>query len=127
MNVLALLQQRFRQALQPFVADPADLLSMIRPAQDPRFGDYQANCAMPLGKRLRKPPREVAAEIIARLDVADLCEPPEIAGPGFINLRLRTEWLADCLHKAARDERAGVTRVATPRTLCDRLFVAQCG
>ena len=69
--------------------NPAELLAQVRASQDPKFGDYQANCAMPLGKRLGKPPREVAAEIVGRLKIDDLCEPPEIAGPGFINLRLR--------------------------------------
>lgn len=116
MNILALLQQRFRDALAPLVADPAELLSMIRPAQDARFGDFQANCAMPLGKQLRKAPREVAAEIVSRLDVADVCESPEIAGPGFINLRLRADWLAAQVNAAARDARAGVAPVAAPRT-----------
>ena len=72
---------------------------------------------MPLGKQLGRPPREVAAEIVARLDVADFCLPPEIAGPGFINLRLRDEWLAKRLAAALADERLGVAATATPRTL----------
>ena len=65
MNILAELKKRFRTALADVVDDATDLLDMIRPAQDPRFGDYQANCAMPLGKRLGKAPRDVAAEIVA--------------------------------------------------------------
>src|SRR5271169_5714206 len=93
MNILAELQNRFRQALAGIVDDPMELLALVRPSQDPKFGDYQANFAMPLGKRLGRPPREVAAQVVARLDVADLCGPPEIAGPGFINLRLRDEEL----------------------------------
>jgi len=116
MNILAVLQQRFREALQPWADDPTPLLAMIRPAQDPRFGDYQANCAMPLGKQLGKPPREIAAEIVRRLNVADLCEPPEIAGPGFVNLRLRTDWLADGLNRATRDARTGIPPITNPRT-----------
>ena len=74
--------------------NPAELLAQVRASQDAKFGDYQANCAMPLGKQLGKPPREMAAEIVGRLNIADLCEPPEIAGPGFINLRLHNDWLA---------------------------------
>ena len=65
MKILAELRQRFRLALADLVDDPSDVLQMVRPAQDPRFGDYQANCAMPLGKRLARPPRQVAAEIVA--------------------------------------------------------------
>ena len=92
MNLLALLRDRFAAALRAMDIDAADvpgLAEMVLPSQDARFGDYQANCAMPLGKRLGKPPRDVAKELVERLDVGELCEPPEIAGPGFINLRLR--------------------------------------
>src|SRR5262245_50245620 len=63
MNILSELKNRFRAALEPLVADPTEVLEMIRPAQDTRFGDYQANCAMPLGKQLGRPPREIAAQI----------------------------------------------------------------
>ena len=93
MSILPDLKNRFRNALTGMVDDPAELVELVRRSQDPKFGDYQANFAMPLGKQLGRPPRDVAAEIVARLDVADLCEPPEIAGPGFINLRLRDDWL----------------------------------
>ena len=95
MSILLELQGRFRHALAGLAGDVQGLLEMVRPSQDPRFGDYQANFAMPLGKQLGRPPRDVAAEIVGRLDVADFCQPPEIAGPGFINLRLRDEWLAE--------------------------------
>src|SRR6185369_10835161 len=68
MNILALLKDRFRPALAAFITDEAqvgELLDMIRPAQDAKFGDYQANFAMSLGKQLGKPPREIAGQIIA--------------------------------------------------------------
>jgi arginyl-tRNA synthetase len=72
---------------------------------------------MPLGKKLGKPPREMAAAIVAKLDVADLCEPLQIAGPGFINLKLKAETLASLLQQAARDEvRLSVEPVANART-----------
>jgi arginyl-tRNA synthetase len=89
----------------------------VLPSQDVKFGDYQANMAMALGKRLGKPPREVAAGIVEHLSVADLCESPEVAGPGFINLRLRDAWVAGVLKHASPDvERDGVQPVAAPRT-----------
>ena len=117
MNILSELQVRFRTALAGLVDDPAELVEMVRPSQDPKFGDYQANFAMPLGKRLGRPPREVAAEVVGRLDVADLCQPPEIAGPGFINLRLEDEWLVERLTAAVRRSAAGRRRRSTqPRT-----------
>ena len=116
MNILAELKSRFRAALAELVDDPAEMLELIRPAQDAKFGDYQANFAMPLAKRLGRPPRDVAAAIVQRVDLSDLCHVPEIAGPGFINLRLKDEWLAGGLAAALRDERLGVEPVARPRT-----------
>jgi arginyl-tRNA synthetase len=120
MNPLAVLKDRFTPALVPLVSDPArlaEMLGMIRPAQDVKFGDYQANFAMPLGKIIGKPPREVAAQIVAQTDLADLCQPPEVAGPGFINLRLRDDWLLKELDQAVRDERLGIPAAMNPRTI----------
>src|ERR1700750_2453799 len=97
MNTLALLRERFAQALGTLGIEAADLsglVALVLPSQDAKFGDYQANCAMPLGKRLGKPPREIAGQILAALDVAEFCETPQIAGPGFINVRLKDDWLS---------------------------------
>ena len=119
MNVLAELKSRFRPALESLVSNQAkvtELLELIRVAQDPKFGDYQANFAMPLGKVLGKPPRDVATQIVAAARLDDLVQPPEIAGPGFINLRLRDEWVAAVLRNAAADERLGVEVTESPRT-----------
>jgi len=116
MNILTELKERFRAALVPFANDPTELLAMIRPVQDARFGDYQANCAMPLAKQLGKSPRDVAAELVQRLDVGDICHAPEIAGPGFINLRLQDHWLQQRLSAALEDSRLSVAPVAQPRT-----------
>jgi arginyl-tRNA synthetase len=120
MNILATLKDRFRPALAALVPDSAkvtELLDLIRPAQDPKFGDYQANFAMPLGKQLGQPPRGIAAQLIAAAKLEDLCQPPEVAGPGFINLRLRDDWLADQLNQAVHDERLGIPPVENPRTI----------
>jgi arginyl-tRNA synthetase len=116
MTLLPNLQVRFRQALAPLTDRPEPWLEMIRRAQDARFGDYQANFAMALGKQLNKRPQELAVEVVARLDVADLCQPPEVAGPGFINLRLKDEWLVQQLTAAVNDPRLGVEPAAAPRT-----------
>ena len=67
-------------------ADP-----LIRPSQ---FADFQANAAMALARQLGRPPREVAADVAAQLADSDVVEPPEVSGPGFINLTLRSEWVA---------------------------------
>lgn len=115
MNLLTLIRERFAAPLASLVPDVAPLLDMIRPAQDSKFGDFQANFAMPLSKQLKKPPREIAEDVIGRLEISDLCEPPEIAGPGFINLRLKTEYLAGLISGIAGDDRLGFQAIAHPR------------
>ena len=110
--ILQILQSRFRNALTGLVEDVEPLLELIRPSHDAKFGDFQANLSMPLAKKLSKPPRGVAEEIIDRLNVVDICSPPEIAGPGFINLRLAESFLADLVRKSLDDEeRLGVPLV----------------
>ncbi|MBS0210941.1 MAG: arginine--tRNA ligase [Planctomycetes bacterium] len=118
MNLLALVRERLAAALTPY-ATPEELpalLELVRPSQDASFGDYQANLAMPLGKKLGRPPRDIAAEIVAALKLDDIAHPPEVAGPGFINVRLRDDWLAGCLGRAVADARLGVAATTQPRT-----------
>jgi arginyl-tRNA synthetase len=116
MSILAELKRRFRPVLTELAGNPDEFLAMIVPAQDPKFGDYQANFAMSLGKQLRRPPRELAARIAAGFDPTDFCQPPEVAGPGFINVRLEDAWLARRLAEAVSDPRLGVAPVDRPRT-----------
>ncbi|MCL2120423.1 MAG: arginine--tRNA ligase [Planctomycetaceae bacterium] len=116
MNIHTVLKERFALALDGLTENITTAVEMIRPSQEPKFGDYQANMAMSLGKQLGKPPREVAEQIVVRLDVSDLCEPPEIAGPGFINLRLKSDWLAARLQAALADPRLGVGCAARVKT-----------
>lgn len=117
MNALSEIKSRFASILSELVDDPAMLLSMIRPAGDPKFGDYQANFAMPLGKQLGKSPRDVATELVEKVELDDLCQSVEIAGPGFINLKLDDEWVKGKLTDALKDERLGVAKVSEPRTI----------
>ena len=121
MSLLRTLRVRFLDALAAVTDDAADdptlaeLAAMVRPAD--RFGDYQANMAMPLGKRLGRNPQVIAQQLIDAVDVADLCEPPEIAGPGFINLRLRDDVLAARATAMLGDDRLGVDETTQPRTV----------
>ncbi|WP_437227075.1 arginine--tRNA ligase [Planctomicrobium sp. SH661] len=117
MNILRLLKIRFSEVLGDFTEEPAVYLEMVRPAQDTRFGDYQANFAMPLAKRNGTNPREVALRIIDKLDVTDVCSTPEVAGPGFINLTLLDSWLEQQVNAAADDDRLGVATVQNPKTV----------
>ena len=89
----------------------------LRPATKPQFGHFQSNVALRLAKDEGKPPRDIAARIVAEADLADLCEPPEIAGPGFINLRLKSSVLAGVVTDILADPRAGLEPVADPQTV----------
>jgi arginyl-tRNA synthetase len=110
------LQQQLSQALKAAIgSDVAALDTMIVPASNPKFGDYQSNIALPLSKELKQKPREIAQKILDNLDVSFLCEPPEIAGPGFINLRLKPSYLEAQLSSIQTDPRLGVEKVNEPQ------------
>jgi arginyl-tRNA synthetase len=121
------LRRMFGTALERLAADGEvaidatdipPLLDQVRETADPRFGDYSGTMAMALAKRAGKKPRDVAAAIIARLDVGDIFEPPtEPVGPGFINLRIRDDALARAVASAGGDGRLGVAPVARPATI----------
>ena len=113
------LSQRVRHAIVQMGADGDPL---VQPAQDPKFGDYQSNCAMGLAKKLGRKPREVAAAIVEQLDIDDMCEAPEIAGPGFVNFRLKPAFLAGALEAippcaVPQDDRVGVESTSVPQTV----------
>ena len=115
MNFLTELRTRLQRVLTGLTETPEAYVQMLRPTQDLRFGDFQANCAMPLAKARGEAPRDLAARIAAEIDVADLCEAPDVAGPGFINFRLKTDRLAAATRQIIGDDRLGVAPVAEPR------------
>ncbi len=90
--------------------DPILVLS-----SNPKFGDYQANMAMGLAKKLGQQPRAIAQSIVDNLDVSAVCEPPQIAGPGFINFIVKPSYLATQLQAMQSDLRLGVPVAATPQ------------
>ncbi|WGV28654.1 arginine--tRNA ligase [Halotia branconii] len=110
------LKLKFEQALvAAFGADYAGVDPILVAASNPRFGDYQANVALSLSKKLGKQPRAIAAAIVDKLDVSEICESPEIAGPGFINLKLKTEYLEAQLQAIQTDSRLGIPTTKTPQ------------
>lgn len=114
-----LLRAKILEALQQVAPaeELADFVPEVTATADPRFGHYQTTAAMALAKKLRTNPRQLATDVIARLDLAGLCLPAEIAGPGFINFRLAPEALASRLLALVADERLGVPRVSAPQTI----------
>ncbi|MGI3785056.1 MAG: arginine--tRNA ligase [Janthinobacterium lividum] len=87
----------------------------LRPATRPEFGHFQSNVALRLAKTEKRSPRDVAADVVARLDVDDLCEPVEIAGPGFLNFRLRSSVLAGYVTDQLADPTLGVVQAEHPQ------------
>ncbi|MFM6208299.1 MAG: arginine--tRNA ligase, partial [Planktothrix sp.] len=93
-STVELLKIKFNQALvAAFGEDFATTDPMVVEATNPKFGDYQCNVAMSLTKPVKSNTRAIATQIINHLSLDEICEPPEIAGPGFINLRLKTDYL----------------------------------
>src|SRR5258707_9050296 len=86
-------------------------------ATDPRFGDYQTNVALVLGKQRGENPRPLAEKIIAQLDVSDVSEPPVVAGAGFINFTLRQAAVEKQTLDILRDERLGVAETESPHRI----------
>ena len=116
-TVAQLKTQIQRAMVAAFGEDLADTDPMLVPTSNPKFGDFQANVAMSLAKPLKQNPREIARQIVENLDLGDLCDTPEIAGPGFINLRLKTTYLEAQLKAMQADPRLGVAPVETPQTV----------
>src|SRR6266404_1246553 len=79
-------------------------------ATDPRFGDYQTNAALVLGKQRGEDPRDIAAEILKNLEMADVAESPIVAGAGFINFKLRADAITKATAELSADDRLGVEK-----------------
>ncbi|PAX59993.1 arginine--tRNA ligase [Brunnivagina elsteri] len=110
------LKSKVQQALvTAFGTEFAETDPILVPASNPKFGDYQANLSLSLSKKMGKQPRAIAIEIVDKLDVSDICETPEIAGAGFINLRLKTDYIEAQLNAIQADARLGVAKVKHPQ------------
>ncbi|MCC5848857.1 MAG: arginine--tRNA ligase [Verrucomicrobia bacterium] len=100
---------------------PNDFEATVVKTADSRNGDYQCNDAMALSKILRKAPREIANAIVETLEKPDrkpeMVSSLEIAGPGFINFRLNSEWIADRLLAIEDDAFRGVPQVGAEKTV----------
>lgn len=118
-TILSQLETAFRAAI--FAAVGFDSDPQLAVAQNEKFGDYQANAAMGLAKRMTETtgektnPRAIAERIKAKLELGEMASEVSIAGPGFLNVRLNADWLAGRLQTAASDERVNVAPVEHPR------------
>ncbi len=95
-SVIDIFEERVSGAINT-ASGQKDCAAIVKPATDPKFGDYQVNGIMPLAKKLKTNPRKLAEKVVAKLNLDDICEEPEIAGPGFINLRLKSDFAAKAI------------------------------
>ncbi|HEY4283428.1 MAG TPA: arginine--tRNA ligase [Chthoniobacterales bacterium] len=89
----------------------------VTPATDPRFGDYQTNAALILGKQRGENPRTVAAKILEQLDISEWSEPPTVAGAGFINFTVKREAVEQTVNELLADDRLGVAKSSRPKRI----------
>ena len=113
--IIDIIDERISVALEKATGQPAP--AIVRVSTDTKFGDYQANGVMGLAKKLKTNPRKLAEQVVEKLDISDICETPEIAGPGFINLKLKPEFLSKALLEinADTENHLGISKVENPQ------------
>ncbi|MGL5250794.1 MAG: arginine--tRNA ligase, partial [Enterovibrio sp.] len=115
MNIQTLINDKISSAMQAAGA-PNDCPALVRQSAKAQFGEYQANGIMAAAKKLGMAPRTFAEQVIEKLDLSGIATKVEIAGPGFINIFLDSDWLAATARAARQAPRLGITRPA-PQTI----------
>lgn len=111
------IEQQLRAAVAIVLPD-ADLNAIqVRPCPEPKFGDYQCASLMTLAKERKLNPRQVATQVVAKLDVSAWCDPVEIAGPGFLNFRIKPAALAHVLAEAAQGVHLFFQPTSAPKSI----------
>jgi len=114
-SIVEQLNEIFSKSLKTVFGSEISLPSpLIVPATNPKFGDFQCNIALPLAKILNEKPRAIAEKIVAAVALSDICEPLEIAGLGFINLKLTNDYLISQVKIIQNNPRLGVEKVTEP-------------
>ncbi|MDX3773304.1 arginine--tRNA ligase [Chromatiaceae bacterium AAb-1] len=116
MNIKQLLTEK-TQTVFAALGLPEGTNPAVTVSTRPEFGDYQINGAMGAAKALKTNPRQLAQQLVDKLDLTGIADKVEIAGPGFINVMLAKDWLAQQLAVAAQDSRCGVAGNDTPQTV----------
>ena len=118
-TITELLGERLNSALTKLDKEnfPSNFKGTVSPAADTRFGDYQTNAAMILAKEFKMSPRDLAVEIIQKIDVSDISDHPEIAGPGFINFKIHESTILSRLKEILSSDRVGVGKTHKPEKI----------
>lgn len=117
MLIQAILAERFTQALVFLGVENAPI--PLSKSTRPEFGEYQFNGAMALAKQLKKRPRDIAQDILDAVDLNDIAEKCEIAGPGFINIHLLKSWVAQQVEQSSQDARLNIQKVVSQTVVVD--------
>ncbi|KAE9536759.1 arginine--tRNA ligase [Ursidibacter arcticus] len=118
MNIQHILSEKIKQAMIAAGAEQ-NVEALVRQSGKPQFGDYQANGIMGAAKKLGCNPREFAQKVLDNLNLDGIVEKLEIAGPGFINIFLNTEWLANNAEQALNSEKLGIQLSQTQTVVVD--------
>ena len=114
-TIIHQLESAFRQAIQDAFGIDADPILTV--SQNEKFGDYQSNAAMGLAKQVKSNPRAVADQIKSKLALGEIASAVSIAGPGFINVRLSPQWLAQRVRTVTADGRLGIDPATPTQTV----------
>ena len=115
--IQAKIEERLQATTLAVLPDAETERIFVRPCNDPAHGDYQSNALMGLAKQRHMNPRQLAENIVSKLDVSDWCDPVEIAGPGFLNFRLRPNAVNNALNAALVSKTPFINKVKNPRTV----------
>jgi len=111
MMIIEEIKKSFSEGLvKAFGSELAEVDPLVVPASNPKFGDYQSNVALSLAKELKQKPRAIAEKLVENINLTEICEPLEIAGPGFINITLKPSYLENQLSAMETDGRLGVEK-----------------
>ncbi len=118
-TVWDILDERFSAAMRQYSPGANISWAIVRPCTDPTFGDYQVNGVMPLAKQIKADPVISAQRVLDLVNISDICENWEVAGPGFINLRLKPDFVAKKLLEVTTDtqNRLGIDKAIHPKTI----------
>ena len=111
------LEQRLQETVRAIFPEAQTESLLVRPCPDPKFGDYQTNALMSVAKERKMNPRQLASDVLAKLDVTEWCNKVEIAGPGFLNFHVRTSAINQTLEAATRGEHLFFQKTQKPRTV----------
>jgi arginyl-tRNA synthetase len=110
------IESKLQSVVRQIVPDADVSVVLVRPCPDPKFGDYQSNALMSVAKTRKMNPRQLATDVVAKLDVSDVCDKVEIAGAGFLNFRLKNTALNGTLESAGRGEHLFFQKTSNPKT-----------